>query len=473
MKMYVAGQWVGSDKMVPVSSPYTGEVIDEIPVASKAQVDAALDAAVQGAKAMASLSAHERMSILHRAADLFAERSEEMAQLLSQEQGKPIGESRGECGRMPDLLRLSAFEGTQLRGETLPLDAQAGAVGKLGFTMRVPCGVVVGITPFNFPVLLAIHKLGPALATGNAVILKPPVLTPLTGLKLTELLLEAGVPELALQCVTGSGADIGPQLCADPRVRKISFTGSKDVGEQITRVAGIKRLSLELGSNCPLIVMADADLDVVAKATALGGFVNAGQVCISAQRVMVQRSAYADFLDATRAEVEKIKIGPSLDDQTGLSAMVSEADAERVESWIGDAVSGGARVVTGGQRDKAVFQPTIVADVDPKMRISCEELFGPAIAVTPVDDIDQAIALANDSEYGLGCGIFTKDVNAALRFAREAESGNVMINWTPLWRADLMPYGGFKQSGIGKEGPRYAAQEMTEVKNVVFHGLDA
>ncbi|MAE60793.1 MAG: aldehyde dehydrogenase [Planctomycetaceae bacterium] len=472
MKAYVAGEWVSADEMIPVHSPYSGDLIDEVPATSDAQVQSALAAAVEGAKQMAALPASERLTILLRVADLFVERAEDLAQTLSAEQGKPISESRVEVARMPDLLRISGFEGTQARGETLPLDAQAGAAGKLGFTLRVPCGIVVAITPFNFPILLAVHKLGPALASGNAVILKPPNLTPLTGLKVTELFLEAGVPPLGVQCLTGQGSRIGPMLCADPRVRKISFTGSAPVGEQITRVAGIKKLSLELGSNSPLIVMADADMDQVAKATAVGGYSNAGQVCISTQRVLVDRSTYANFLDATKAEVQKIKVGPSLDDATKLSAMVSETEAQRVESWVSDAVANGANLITGGQRDKAVYQPTIVADVDPAMRISCEELFGPAIAVTPVDNIDQAIALANDSRFGLSCGIFTRDVNAAMRFAREADSGNVMINWPPQWRADFMPYGGFKQSGIGKEGPRYAVQEMTELKTVVVHGID-
>lgn len=354
----------------------------------------------------------------------------------------------------------------------MPLDAHVGTRGKLGMTLRVPCGVVVAISPFNYPLLLVLHKVGPALAAGNAVILKPASQTPLVALKLTQLLLEAGLPENGLQCITGAGSKIGPVLCADSRVRKVSFTGSTEVGEKLTQVAGVKKLSLELGSNAPLVVLPDADLNKVAEATAVGGYVNAGQVCISTQRVLVQRKVYADFLDALKPRVEAIKVGDPLAEDTRLSAMISEKDAERVGSWIKEAVSGGARVVTGGQRQGAVFAPTIVADVKPEMRISCDELFGPAVAVTPVENIDEAITLANDSRYGLGAGIFTRDINLALRFAREVQSGNVMINWTPLWRADLMPYGGFKGSGIGKEGPRYAVEEMTDLKTVVFHGLN-
>jgi acyl-CoA reductase-like NAD-dependent aldehyde dehydrogenase len=472
MKMYVNSQWVDSPTMIPVVAPYSGEIVDTVPAATPDQIEQVLAAAEKAALAMAKLTAYERNQILQKAADLITANVEDLARTVSLESGKPLGESRGEAGRIADLLRLSAYEGTQMRGETLPIDAQVGAKGKMGFTMRVPCGVVVAITPFNYPLLLVMHKIGPALATGNAVILKPANQTPLSALKLTKLFIEAGLPENGLQCITGSGSKIGPALCADRRVRKISFTGSTEVGEQITRVAGVKKLSLELGSNCPLIVLPDADLTKVAEATALGGFVNAGQVCISTQRVLVHRKVYNEFLDALKRPVEAIKVGDPMADDTKLSAMINEKEAERVGNWIDEAVQGGARVVTGGTRQGALFAPTIVADVKPTMRVSCDELFGPAVAVTPIETVDEAIALANDSKYGLGAGVFTRDVNTAFRFAREVQTGNVMINWTPLWRADLMPYGGFKGSGIGKEGPHYAIQEMTELKTVVFHGLD-
>jgi len=469
MRMYLAGEWVSSESEVVIENPYSGEVVDTVPAAVGEEVERALAAAVQGAAAMGRLSGWDRGEILRRAADLFEERIEELARLLSLEEGKPLVESRVEAGRCPQLLRLSAFEGTQVRGETLPLDAAPNTVGKLGLTLRVPCGVVVAITPFNYPLLLVLHKVGPALAAGNAVILKPAGTTPLVALKLTEILLEAGLPELALQCVTGSGSTIGPQLCADRRVRKISFTGSADVGEEIARVAGVKKLSLELGSNSPLIVLPDADVEQVADATVISGYSNAGQACISTQRILAGRGIYGDLLDALAEKVGAIPTGDPFDERTRLSAMISEREAERVASWVDEAVAGGARVVTGGERDGAVYAPTVVADVDPAMRISCNELFGPAVAVTPVAGIEEALALANDSEYGLSAGIFTRDVAVALRFAREAETGNVHINGAPMWRADLMPYGGFKRSGVGKEGPRYAVEEMTELKMVVFH----
>jgi glyceraldehyde-3-phosphate dehydrogenase (NADP+) len=470
MLMYVAGEWRGASDEEPVRNPYDGEVIDTVPVASAADADAALGAAVDGARAMRALPAWERTEILRRAAESVETALPELARTIALEVGKPLQEATNEAKRIPDLLRVSAAEGARMHGETVPVDAAAGGAGKLAFTIRQPCGVVVAITPFNYPALLVTHKIGPALAAGNAVILKPARQTPLTALFLTRALLDAGLPENALQCLTGPGSELGTALCADSRVRKISFTGSTAVGEEITRVAGVKRLSLELGSNCPLIVLPDADLEQVAAATLTGGYVNAGQVCISVQRVLVDRSVYADYVDALTPLVEGLQTGHPLDEATGLGPVISEAEADRVERTIRAAVDGGATLLAGGGREGAVVAPTVVGDVDPAMELSRSELFGPAVALTPVSGIGEAIRLANDSDYGLGAGLFTSDLGSALRFAREVDSGSIQINSSPLWRADLMPYGGLKGSGIGKEGPRYAIEEMTELKTVVVHG---
>ncbi|MEP6812477.1 MAG: aldehyde dehydrogenase family protein [Actinomycetota bacterium] len=469
MLMYVAGEWRGADRDEPVRNPFDGEVVDTVPVAGAADAELALAAAVDGAAAMRRLSAWERSEILRRAADLVEGAFEELARTIALEVGKPLTEARNEARRIPPLIRLSASEGARLHGETVPVDAAAGGERKLAFTIRQPCGVVVAITPFNYPALLVMHKVGPALAAGNAVVLKPARQTPLTALLLTRLLLEAGLPENALQCLTGPGSELGGALCSDRRVRKISFTGSTSVGEEITRVAGVKRLSLELGSNCPLIVLPDADLEQVAAATATGGYVNAGQVCISVQRVLVAREVYADFVDCLVPHVEALRTGHPLDEGTGLGPVISTAEAERVEQTIRAALDGGATLISGGGRDGAVVEPTVVGDVDPSMSISRDELFGPAVALTPVSGIDEAIAFANDSAYGLGAGLFTSDIKAAMRFAAEVDAGSIQINSSPLWRADLMPYGGLKGSGIGKEGPRYAVEEMTELKTVVLH----
>ena len=466
--MYVAGNWTDSDARMSVIHPFTGGIVDEVPKANFRDVDEALGAAERGAQQMKQITAYERSQIFHRAAELLSLQLEDLARTITLEEGKPLNEARGEVGRMPDLLRLCAFEGTQARGETLPLDAQAGTRGKLGITLRVPCGIVVAITPFNYPLLLVVHKIGPALAAGNAVILKPAERTPLSALKLTQIFLDAGLPADGLQCLTGSGPDLGPLLCSDSRVR----TGSVATGEQIARIAGLKRLSLELGSNSPLIVLSDADAENVAEATSVAGYVNAGQVCISVQRVLVDRKVYSNFLDALKPHVESLGVGDPFAEETKVSAMISEPQAARVDDWISEARRAGAQVIAGGQRDGAIYAPSIVAGVKPDMRVMKDELFGPAVAVMAIDGPSEAIQIANDSRFGLGAGVFTRDIGLALRFAREIHSGTVMVNGTPLWRADLMPYGGFKNSGVGKEGPRYAVEEMTEIKTVVFHGLD-
>ena len=418
---------------------------------------------------MAKLSGYDRWRILRQAADNMAARNEELGQLISREEGKIIAEGRGETSRAVETIMGSAEEAKRIHGETVPLDGDPGGGKKLGFTLRVPCGVVAAISPFNFPLNLVCHKVGPALAAGNSVIVKPASDTPLSALKLTEILLEAGLPPEGIQCVTGSGGEIGDALVADRRVRKVTFTGSREIGDRICRMAGIKKVTMELGSNSPLIIMPDADLDKVAAAVALTGYGNAGQTCISTQRVLTAKKVYGDFLGALKPKVEALTTGNQLDEKSKVGPMVKESEARRVEDWINEAVAGGARLVAGGGRRGAIYVPAVVADVKPEMRISRDELFGPAVAVTPFDSMDEAIALANDTVYGLSAGIFTENLEWAMRFAREVESGNLHVNWGPQWRADLMPYGGLKDSGFGKEGPRYAVEEMTELKMVVFH----
>jgi acyl-CoA reductase-like NAD-dependent aldehyde dehydrogenase len=469
MRMYVAGEWVSKPQSIPVENPYDRTVVDTVPRADRGDVERALESAVRGARVMAKLSGYDRSRILRKAAELMVARQEDLGRTISLEEGKALAEGRLEASRAVETILGSAEEAKRIHGETIPVDGAPGGAGKIAFTLRVPCGVVVAVTPFNFPLNLVCHKVGPALAAGNAVIVKPATDTPLSALKLTEILLEAGLPAEGIQCITGPGGELGDLLCADPRVRKITFTGSRDVGERICRVAGIKRVTMELGSNAPVIVMPDADLDKVAEAVASTGYANAGQVCISAQRILASGRIYGDFLDALKPRVEAITTGSQLEDKVKMGPMVREKEAVRVDEWVREAVASGARLVTGGERRGAIYTPTIVADVKPEMRISAEELFGPAVAVTPFDEIDQAIALANDSPYGLSAAIFTESLEYAMKFAREVQSGNLHINWGPQWRADLMPYGGLKESGFGKEGPRYAVEEMTELKAVVMH----
>ena len=469
MKMYVAGQWIEKPRKIEVLNPYDNSVIDTVPRADPGDVDRALASAERGARTMAQLSGYERWKILKKAAELIEARNEELGRLISMEEGKIIGEGRFEARRAVETILVSAEEAKRLHGETVPLDGDPSGGKRFGFTIRVPCGVVAAISPFNFPLNLVCHKVGPALAAGNGVVIKPATDTPLSALRLTEILLEAGLPAEGVQCLAGSGAEIGDALVSDRRVRKITFTGSRDVGERICRLAGIKKVTMELGSNSPLIIMPDADLEKVAAAVAATGYANAGQVCISTQRVLTAGKVYGGLLDALRPKVAALTTGNQLDEKIRVGPMVREKDAVRVEEWVKEAVAAGARIVVGGERRGAIYAPTVVADVKPEMRISCDELFGPAVAVTPFNHIDEAIAMANDSRYGLSAGIFTENLEWAMRFAREVRSGNLHVNWGPQWRADLMPYGGLKESGFGKEGPRYAVEEMTELKMVVFH----
>ena len=469
MKMFFDGQWQDKSQTIDVANPFDGSVIDTIPRGDATDADRALATLADGAKLMKAMPAHDRSQILRKAAALMAERVEELAQTISQEEGKILAEARMEASRAGQIIELSAEEASRVTGEMIPLDAAPGAAGRLGFTLRVPCGVVAAVTPFNFPLHLVCHKVGPAIAGGNAVIVKPATDTPLSALKLTEILLQAGLPEQAIACLTGPGAELGAAICGDARVRKISFTGSYEVGNTICETAGMKRVTMELGSNSPVIIMDDADLEKAANAVCITGFANAGQVCISAQRILTSKRIRGDFLDALLPKVQAIATGDQLQDGTTMGPLVREADAVRVESWISEAVDAGATLVTGGQRDGSIYQPTILDNVDPEMRISRDELFGPAVGITQFDNVEQAIRMANDTPFGLSAGIFTQDIDRAMKFASEVDSGNLHVNWASQWRADLMPYGGLKNSGMGKEGPKSAVREMTEEKMVVIH----
>ena len=454
-----------------IKSPFDGAIIGQAPVATIADVDKAITKAVSGADLWRHTPAHIRSAVLMRAAALADERSEEIAHIISGENGKSLLEARGEASRSGEIIRLAAFEGSQLYGSTLPLDANKGTgLEKLGFTLRQPVGVVVAISPFNYPALLVLHKIAPALAVGNSVVLKPARTTPLTALALAKCFTDAGLPEGVLQVLHGSGSELGNALVADSRVRKISFTGSTATGTHISSVAGVKKLSLELGSSCPVVVLDDADIEYATDAIALGGYINAGQVCISVQRVIVDEKVMANFLDALKPKVEAIKVGDPKNPDTKVGTLITETEAIRVEASIKEAVNAGATLLTGGQRNKTLISPAIVCDVDPMSAFAQDELFGPAIAVSSATGIKQAISLANSTVYGLGAGVFTKNVDVAIQSAREIDAGIIHINWTPLWRADLMPYGGVKSSGVGKEGVRSTVSEMTEEKTIILHG---
>jgi glyceraldehyde-3-phosphate dehydrogenase (NADP+) len=454
-----------------IRNPFSGNVVGEVAVAGLGDVEAALTSAERGFKTWSRTPAHERFAILMKAAALADERQEAIAQIISGENGKSLVEARGEAGRSGEIIRLAAFEGSQLYGETLPLDANKGTgFDKLGFTIKQPVGVVVAIAPFNYPALLVLHKLAPALSVGNSVVLKPARSTPLTAIALAQCFIDAGLPEGVLSVITGSGGVLGDALVSDKRVRKVSFTGSTRTGEHISRIAGVKKLSLELGASGPVVVLKDAEIEYAANSISLGGYINAGQVCISAQRVIVEESIQDEFLAALKPKVEAIKVGDPFAADTKVGTLISKAEADRVSASIKQAVADGASLITGGQQDGAIIQPAIVANVDPYSAFAQDELFGPAVAISTARDVTHAIELANSTIYGLGAGVFTNNMNSAIQAMREVDSGVVHINWTQLWRADLMPYGGFKSSGIGKEGLRSAVAEMTEVKTVILHG---
>jgi acyl-CoA reductase-like NAD-dependent aldehyde dehydrogenase len=472
--MLIGGDWrpaTGAGRTEDVTSPYDGSVVGTVPMAGGADVEAALTAAEAGAAQWRRTPAHARMQILLWAAELADQRAGDIARTISAEAGKTITEATKEASRSGEIIRLAAFEGTQLYGDSLPLDANPGTeLDKIGFTLRQPCGVVVAISPFNYPALLVLHKLAPALAAGNAVVLKPARTTPLTALALAACFVDAGLPDGVLSVLTGPGSELGDMLVSDPRVRKISFTGSTAIGERITQLAGVKKLSLELGASCPVIIMPDADLELASSAVADGGYINAGQVCISVQRVIAHPAVSGDFLDALVPKVEAIRVGDPSSPETGMGTLITTGEAERVRQSIAAAAATGARVLTGGERDGSMVSPTVVADVDPSSPFAQDELFGPAVAVSTAKDWESAVMQANGTAYGLAAGIFTSDVAGAVRAMREIDAGSIHINWTPLWRADLMPYGGLKGSGIGKEGPRWAVEEMTELKTVILHG---
>ena len=464
-KLLVDGEWVETGDWLEVLSPYDGSLVGRVPKGGTTETRRAIEAA---AGAMHDpLPAHERAAILDRTAQLITDRSEEIARTISSEAGKPMKAARVEAARASSTFTMAAVEARRLTGDVVPMDASPAGVGKLAMTLRVPIGVVGAISPFNFPFNLVAHKVAPALAAGCAVVLKPASQTPLSALLLAELETEAGLPRGWLNVVCGSAAEIGDVLVDDERVTLITFTGSAGVGWKLRERAPRKRVNLELGNATPVVVAADADLDDAATRLAANAFSFAGQSCISVQRIYVERSAYDDFLERFLPKVADLVVGDPADDTTDVGPLIARSERDRVLEWIDEAKASGARVLAGGVLDGDLLRPTVIADAPPDAKVACDEVFGPLCTVSAYDTLDEAVALANGTRYGLQAGIFTRDVKAALEAARLLEFGGVTINEAPTFRADQMPYGGVKDSGNTREGPAYAVREMTEERLVV------
>jgi glyceraldehyde-3-phosphate dehydrogenase (NADP+) len=469
MKMLLDSVWVDREKTIPVRDPYDDSTIDHVPSASAADAELALGAAVRGFEVARKLTVFERATVLKKTADIISGRLDEFATVIAREGSKTIREARKETRRCVNTLTVSAEEAKRLVGETIPFDSFPGGEQKVGYYYRFPIGVVLAITPFNDPLNLVAHKLGPAIAAGNSVILKPATATPLSALKLAEALLEAGLPPAVLQVLTGPGTALGKVLVGDKRVRMVSVTSGLEAGGQIAAAAGIKKIAMELGSNSPVIVWEDASLGWAVESCVSGAFWAAGQNCIGVQRLYVHSKVYEEFKHKFVERTSRYRIGNKLLEETDMGPMITEGEAKRVEDWVAEAVEMGATVLCGGKRDKAIMQPTVLENVPENARIHKDEVFGPTVNLYPVETFDEALAKANSLPFGLHAAVFTRDVNLAFKFAYGLDCGGVMINDSTDYRLDSMPFGGVKQSGLGREGIKFSLLEMTEPKTVCFH----
>jgi len=469
MKMLLDSRWVDRDEKIAVHDPYDDSVIDSVPRATEEDAVKALDAAEKGFAAARKMTVYERARILFKAAEIVSDRLEEFAAVIAREGSKTIREARAEAGRCVNTLTVSAEEAKRLLGETIPFDSFPGGENRLGYYYRFPIGVVLAITPFNDPLNLVAHKLGPALAAGNSVILKPATVTPLSALKLAEALLEAGLPPEILQVITGSGLKLGKVLVPDGRVRMISLTGGLEAGKQVAKMAGIKKLGMELGSNSPVIVWEDAPLDQAVESCVSGAFWAAGQNCIGVQRLYIHENIYEAFREKFVRRTRSYKIGNKLLEETDMGPMITRGEAQRAENWIAEAADMGAAVLCGGKRKNALMEPTVLENVPEEATIHREEIFGPAVNLYSVGSVDDAVAKANSLPFGLHAAIFTRDVNRAFRVAYALDCGGVMINDSTDYRLDSMPFGGIKNSGLGREGIKFSLQEMTEPKTICLN----
>lgn len=462
MDMLIGGKHVSSDDVEEVKNPYNGEIIDTVPIAHLQTADLAIMEANKAKDVLIEMSAFKISNKLYNVVEKLKEKRQEFAELLTLEVGKPINESLMELDRSIETLKLAAEEAKRIYGESVPLDAGLNGKGFFAFTQRLPLGVVVAITPFNYPLNLTIHKIAPAIACKNAVIVKPPTEAPLTVMKFCELLNEE-FPG-AVNTVTGYGSEVGDYLVSSPDVDKISFTGSITTGLMISQRAGMKKVTLELGGNDPMIVLNDADIDKAVTGVINGAFLNAGQVCMGVKRIIIDNGIADEFCEKLVKETEKLVMGNPLDSKTTLGTLISEKAAMQVEETVNNAVNDGAKILAGGIREGAFFHATVIDNVTSDMDLVVNETFGPVAPIIRVNNLDEAIGIANNTDYGLQAGVFTNDYSAAMRCAKEIEAGTVFINKQSTFRTDNMPFGGFKNSGVGKEGIKYAVAEMTKTK---------
>jgi glyceraldehyde-3-phosphate dehydrogenase (NADP+) len=469
MKMLLDGEWVDREEKIEVRDPFDDSVIDTVPSATDKDVEKALEASVRGFEIARKMSVFDRAQVLFKTAAIVSENIEDFAVIIAREGSKTIREARKEASRCVNTLMVSAEESKRILGETIPFDSFPGGENRRGYYYRFPIGVILAITPFNDPLNLVAHKLGPAIAAGNSVILKPATVTPLSALMLAEAFLKAGLPPLVLQVITGYGSVIGDPLVRDERVRMISFTGGVEAGKHISHQAGIKKIGMELGSDSPVIVWEDADLDWGVESCVSGAFWAAGQNCIGVQRIYIHKKIYQEFRDKFVERTLKYKIGDKLNDETDMGPMITEDEAKRVESWIKEAEGKGAKILAGGNRKNALVEPTVLENVPEDVAVHCEEVFGPTVNLYPVESLDEAIEKANALPFGLHAAIFTSNVDIAFKAAYELDCGGVMINDSTDYRLDSMPFGGVKYSGLGREGIKFALQEMTEPKVICFY----
>ena len=463
MDMLIGGKKVSGEDFEDVINPYNGEVIDRIPIAHTQMAQLAIDAANDAKDSLVEMSAFKVSNKLFNVVDKLKKKKEEFAKLLTLEVGKPINESLVELDRSIETLKLAAEEAKRIYGESVPLDAGLNGKGFFAFTQKLPLGVVAAITPFNYPLNLTIHKIAPAIACKNTVIIKPPTEAPLTVMKFAELLNEE-FPDGVVNTVTGYGSEIGDYLVCSAEVDKISFTGSVTTGMMISQKAGMKKMTLELGGNDPMVVLKDGDIDKAVKGVINGAFLNAGQVCMGVKRIIVEDEIADEFAQKLVSQTEKLVMGNPLDKTTTLGTLISEKAAIQVEETVNNAVSDGAQILTGGNRNGAFYDATVVDNVKTDMDLVVRETFGPVAPIIRVNSVDEAIEVANDTEYGLQAGVFTSDYANAMRCACEIEAGTVFVNKQSTFRTDNMPFGGFKNSGVGKEGIKYAVEEMTKTK---------